>query len=60
MWEKGFSSRLGGECAIADFPLCSSCSPRCLPVPSVPQLCLSSVALSSPALVCLACPCETW
>lgn len=29
------------------FPFCSSCSPHCLPIPSVPQLDLSSLSLSS-------------
>lgn len=35
------------QCIRVVFPFCSSCRPHCLPIPSVPQLDLSSLSLSS-------------
>lgn len=46
--EKGLGPRCPGECITPGFPFCCSCRPRCFPIPSVPQLDLSSVYLSSP------------
>lgn len=45
--EKGLGPRCPGECITPGFPFCCSCRP-CFPIPSVPQLDLSSVYLSSP------------
>lgn len=46
--EKGLNPRFPGECITVDFPFCGSCSPHYLPIPSAPQLDLSSLCLSSP------------